>query len=99
MWISKKKYNELVAQKDDFERIAANAVAQNSRLLDDWQNAIEEMKDIQRLNHALVKRNEELVVSCRELEKDLAFVTRQRDYYYDLLEDTTMTGEEERNDA
>lgn len=79
MWISKKKYEELIAQRDDFERIAANAVAQNGRLLDDWQRALEEMKDIQRFNHTLVNRNEELVAHCRELEEKLALVTRKEE--------------------
>ena len=88
MWISKKKYNALVAQKDDFERIAMNAVAQNGRLLEEWDTAIKEMKSIQELNHRLVGRNEELFARVKELEAKLDFVIKQRDYYYDLLEDT-----------
>ena len=94
MWISKKKYNELVEQRDGLKEIATNAVAQNERLLEEWRGAIEEMKDIQRLNNTLVKFNEELLARCKELEKNLALVTKQRDYYYDLLEDTSE-GEEE----
>ena len=93
MWISKKKYNELIAQKDDFERIASNAVAQNGRLLDDWDAAIKEMKDIQRFNHILVDRNEELVTQCKELQAKLDFAIKQRDYYYDLLENTSEVEE------
>lgn len=88
MWISKKKYNELIAQRDDLERVATNAVAQNDRLLDAWHDAIEEMKDIQKLNNRLVKLNDELLVEVKELKAKLAFVTKQRDYYYDLLENT-----------
>lgn len=71
MWISKKKYNELVTQKEDFERIATNAVAQNGRLLDEWHDAMEEMKSIQKLNHDLVDRNEELLGRVKELEAEL----------------------------
>ena len=71
MWISKKKYNELVTQKDDFERIVGNAVAQNGRLLDQWHEAIEEMKSIQELNHLLVRRNDELLARVKELEAEL----------------------------
>ena len=93
MWISKRNYNDLVALKDDFKRVATNAVAQNGRLLDNWQEAIEKMKDIQRLNHILVSHNEELLDRCKELEKNLDFVTRQRDYYYGLLEDTSEVEE------
>ena len=89
MWISKKKYNELVEQKDDLERIATNALAQNSRLLDEWRESIEKMKDIQALNHIIVDHNEELTNRCNELEAKLDLAIKQRDYYYDLLEDTS----------
>ena len=148
MFIRRKIYNALLEQKNDFERIASNAVAQNGRLLDEWHNAIEEMKGIQKFNHNLVDRNEELLARveqletellgarqtiqqwtndfedldlaygrletdydklheerdhyeerCRylegevedkeELEAKLAFAIQQRDYYYDLLEDTS----------
>lgn len=89
MWISKKKYNELVAQRDDFNRIATDAVAQNGRLLEEWDAAIKEMKSIQELNHALVDHNEELVACCDELRAKLDFAIKQRDYYYDLLESTS----------
>ena len=89
MWISKKKYNELITQRNDFDRIASKAVAQNGRLLDEWHESIEKMKDIQAFNHILVNRNEELVARCEELEAKLSFVIQQRDYYYDLLESTS----------
>jgi hypothetical protein len=95
MWISKKKYNELVAQRDDFERIASNAVAQNGRILDHWKEVMEEMHDIQRFNHVLVDRNEKLAARCKELEAELDFAIKQRDYYYDLLEDTSEVEEKE----
>jgi hypothetical protein len=88
MWISKKKYNALLEQKKDLERIAANAVEQNGRLLDDWGAAIEEMKSIQKLNHNLQQSNEVLLAYTKELEAKLDFAIKQRDYYYDLLENT-----------
>ena len=89
MFIRRKIYNELLEQRSDFERIAAKAVAQNGRLLDEWHKTLEEMKEIQKLNHRLEERNEGLVARCRELEAKLDFVIKQRDYYYDLLEDTS----------
>lgn len=95
MWISKKKYNELVAQKDDFERIATNAVAQNGRLLDEWHDAIKEMESIQGLNHQLVNYNEELLARVRELEIQLGSAIQQRDYYYDILENTSEVEEKD----
>ena len=89
MFIRRKVYNELLEQRSDFERIAVKAVAQNGRLLDEWHENLEEMKEIQKLNHRLEERNEGLVARCRELEAKLDFVIKQRDYYYDLLEDTS----------
>ncbi len=89
MFIRRKIYNELLEQRSDFERIAAKAVAQNGRLLDEWHKTLEEMKEIQKLNHRLEERNEGLVTRCRELEERLDFMKKQRDHYYDLLEDTS----------
>ena len=89
MFIRRKIYNELLEQKSDFEKIAIKAVAQNGRLLDAWHENLEEMEEIQKLNHDLIDRNEELAACCRELEERLAFMKKQRDYYYDLLEDTS----------
>jgi spore coat polysaccharide biosynthesis predicted glycosyltransferase SpsG len=88
MFIRKKKYNALLEQKEDFERIAMNAVAQNGRLLEEWDIAIKDMKGIQELNHQLVNRNDELLARVKELEAKLNFAIKQRDYYYDLLENT-----------
>ena len=90
MWfVSKKKYNALLEQKKDFERIATNAVTQNGRLLEEWDAAIKEMKSIQELNHKLARHNDELLNSVKDLKAKLAFAIQQRDYYYDLLEDTS----------
>ena len=115
MWISKKKYNELIAQKDNYERIARETIQLNGRVIDSNERILKEMKDVQELNHCLQRRNEELVTRCQELEeiarravceKDemideciemkvkLDFAIQQRDYYYDLLEDTSDAYEE-----
>lgn len=76
MWfVSRKKYEALLEQKKDFERIATNAVAQNGRLLDDWGDAIEKMKSIQELNHGLVRDNDELVARVKELKAKLSRTT------------------------
>ncbi len=85
-FVSKKKYNELLEQKKDFERIATDAVTQNGRLLEDWDAAIKKMEELQKDNLRLTERNEGLLARCRELEAKLDFVIKQRDYYYDLLE-------------
>lgn len=79
MFVLRKKYNELLEQKKDYERIANNAIAQNGRLLDQWQETIEKIKDFQALNYIIVDRNEELTARVKELEAKLALVTKQRD--------------------
>ena len=95
MWISKKKYNELLEQKQDFERVATNAVAQNGRLLDDWGAAIERMEELEKSNLRLTERNEGLLGRIKELEAKLSLAIKQRDYYYDLLESTSEVEEAE----
>ena len=77
MWfVSKKKYNEMVAERDKWDGIASEAIAQNGRLLTQIDKTIKEMKDIQELNHRIVKLNDELVAHCKELEAKLNSTTR-----------------------
>ena len=89
MWISKKKYNELVAQKDDFERIAYEAVQQNSRLLEEMSKMNELQKEINETDKGLVELNDELITEIEGLKEKLKLVIAQRDYYFDLLESTS----------
>lgn len=89
MWISKKKYNALIAEKDNFERIASETIQLNGRVIDSNTRILEEMKGVQELNHHLQQRNEELLARIEELNAKLMFVMGQRDYYYDLLENTS----------
>ena len=71
MWfVSKKKYDAMVAERDKRDGIAAEAVAQNGRLLDSWGTTIEEMKSIQELKLPLAERNEGLLARVKELEKE-----------------------------
>lgn len=74
-FVSKKKYDALLEQKKDFERIATNAVTQNGRLLEEWDAAIKEMKSIQALNEHLVKHNDVLVAYTKDLETKLSRTT------------------------
>ena len=88
MWISKKRYNELIEQKDNYERIASETIQLNGRVIESNEKILEEMKGVQELNHRLQRRNEELLAHIEELDAKLTFVMGQRDYYYDLLEGT-----------
>jgi predicted transcriptional regulator len=95
MWISKKKYNELVAERDNYNRIASETIQLNGRVIDSNARILEEMKGIQELNHCLQQRNEELLAHIEELGVKLDFVIKQRDYYYDLLESTSEVEEKD----
>ena len=94
-FVSKKKYNEMVAERDKWDGIAARAVEQNGRLLVQIDEAIKEMEGIQELNHQLVEHNDKLLARIKELEAKLTFVMGQRDYYYDLLESTSEVEEKD----
>lgn len=95
MWfVSKKKYDALLEQKKDYERLASETIQLNERVISNNEKILQEMKSIQELNHNLTKLNDELLAYCKELEAKLDFVIKQRDYYYDLLEDTSETGGE-----
>lgn len=85
-FVSKKKYDALMAQKEDFERIAMNAVTQNGRLLEQWDITIKEMKEIQEFNHRLVEQNEELLARVEELEE-------QRDMWRERAEEENRQAE------
>ena len=89
MWISKKKYNELVKQKDDFERIAYDAVQQNGRLLEEMARMNELQKEMNETDKGLVALNDSLIIELEGLKEKLKLVIAQRDYYYDLLESTS----------
>ena len=89
MFIRRKTYNELIAQKDKYKQIAHDTILLNGRVIESNEKILEEMKSVQELNHNLQRRNEELLARIEELNARLTFVMGQRDYYYDLLEDTS----------
>ena len=69
MWISKKKYNELIEQRDNYERIASETIQLNGRVIDSNARILEEMKGVQELNHRLQQNNEELIIHSQRLEE------------------------------
>lgn len=95
MWISKKKYNELIAERDNYNRLAFETIQLNGRVIDNNARILEEMKGVQELNHNLQQQNEVLVAYTEELKAKLEFAIQQRDYYYDLLESTSEVEEKE----
>ena len=88
MWfVSKKKYDAMVAERDKWDGIAAEAVAQNGRLLDSWGTTIEEMKSIQELKLRLAERNEGLLARVKELEDELERARQDNQRWADEFEE------------
>ena len=91
MWfVSKKKYDE---KEQLCEMWRASAEGADKRA-EAWQKVA---LSCQEDNKRLVAHEEEMLAKMKELEAKLAFVIRQRDYYYDLLE-TTSEIEEATNE-
>lgn len=96
MWfVSKKKYDTMVAERETWKESAEKmtAVAENfQRNGSKWQDiAISCQED----NKRLVAHEEEMLAKMKELEAKLNFVIKQRDYYYDLLENTSEVEEKD----
>ena len=87
MWfVSKKKYDEM-ERLCEMWRVSAEGADKRAEA---WEKvAISLQED----NKRLVAHEEEMLAKMKELEAKLAFATRQRDYYYDLLEDTSEVKE------
>jgi uncharacterized coiled-coil DUF342 family protein len=67
MWISRKKYNEIIKDRDNLAAIAGKAVEQNGRLLDHWHEQLEFDTMLNEENKALNKRNRELKQKLEEI--------------------------------
>ena len=87
MFISKKKYNEIIAEKEAFGKIAFDVHEQNKELL-------QEMREIQDLNWQINERCKKVYrdycdasEKVRELTELVEALTRQRDSYFKLLEE------------
>ena len=83
MWISKKRYNELIEQRDNYERIASETIQLNGRVIDSNARILEEMKGIQELNHRLQQHNEELVDYAQRLEETTRRAVCEKDEMID----------------
>lgn len=77
MFIRRKTYNELIIQKNDYERIAHDTIQLNGRVIESNERILEEMKSIQELNHNLQQRNEELVSIINKMQSALDTAQRQ----------------------
>lgn len=76
MWfVSKKKYNALLEQKKDYERIASETIQLNGRVISNNEKILQKMREVQILNFNIQQRNEELLFRIKELEAKLILIT------------------------
>lgn len=67
MWISKKKYNAMIKERDNLAAIADRAITQNGRLLDQWSEQLEFDQILNEDNKILINRNKELEQKLDEM--------------------------------
>ena len=86
MWfVSKKKYDEMEQSRDRWMSHAE----EDSNRAEAWRKvAISCQED----NKRLVAQEKEMLAKIRELEAKLDLATKERDYYYDLLESVSEVG-------
>lgn len=90
MFIRRKTYNELIAQKDDYEKIAHHTIQLNGRVIESNERILEEMKGVQELNYNLQRRNEELLVRIEQLETELQGAKRYSQQWADDFEELDL---------
>lgn len=74
-FVSKKKYDALLEQKKDYERIASETIQLNGRVISNNEKILQKMREVQILNFNIQQRNEELLFRIKELEAKLSRTT------------------------
>jgi hypothetical protein len=90
MFVSRKKYDALLKQKKDYERIAFETIQLNGRVISNNEKILQEMREVQILNFNIQQRNEELLFRIKELEAKLVLVTE----HIQLADDTIFAIED-----
>ena len=85
LFVSKKKYDEMERL---YKMWKVSAEGDNKRA-DAWERVA---MSLQEDNKRLVAHEEEMLAKMKELEAKLDLVTKERDYYYDLLESVSEVG-------
>ena len=74
MWISKKKYNEIIKEKDNIAKICDRAVAQNERLLERWQEQLDFDTELNEENKQLKKALDEMSALADERYEEIIYL-------------------------
>lgn len=82
MFISKKKYQALLAERDEWEKLATETSAQNGRLLT-------ELKEMHAIATRVNENNGQLIKQNKLLKEARDYAAEMAEYYKDLLESET----------
>ena len=74
MWISRKKYNEIIKEKDNIAKICDVAVTQNGRLLDRWQEQLDFDTELNEENKQLKKALDEMSTLADERYNEIVYL-------------------------
>lgn len=93
MWISKKKYNEILKDRDNLAAIADRAITQNGRLLNQWNEQLqfdqmlnEDVKTLNKRNQELSQKLDEMTVLADERYDEIIYL-RERIAELEIGED------------
>lgn len=74
MWISKKRYNEIIKERDNMAAIADKAVQQNGRLLTQWNEQLEFDKTLNEENRTLKQKFDEVSALADERYDEIVYL-------------------------
>ena len=90
MFVSwKKRCKTAQEEAEAWQKIAAGKEERIEELLEQIKDLYNKRSDMYNYCCELKRDKDELLVRVEELEAKLHFVIRQRDYYYDLLENNS----------
>lgn len=90
----KKKYKVAQEQAEVWRKIAAGRDERIEELLRQIKDLYNKRADMYNYCYELKRDKDELLARVKELEAKLDFAIKQRDYYYDLLENASDAYEE-----
>lgn len=94
-FVSKKKYNALMKERNEWKYLSESfldSAEQFQKRADEWRDvAVSCQED----NKRLVAHEKEMLAKMEELKAKLYFAIKQRDCYYDLLENTSEVEEKD----
>lgn len=100
MFVSWKRLCKIAQEEAEaWRKIAAGKTEQVENLLEQIKDLYNKRADMYDYCCELKCDRDELLARVEELKAKLSLAIKQRDYYYDLLENTSEVEEKEENDS